>query len=138
MPNLPIVGFESLETQIAGREVILFVVERIVGNVHLAIDAVELAATVDDRRRVVIHAGRAPLEQRGLDGHVQLTRDLAQTLGGRPRNRFGQIEEGYLLALAEVLGQEQLGQADELCTFGGGVANVRDGPLQVLLRLRRA
>ena len=58
------VGLEGLEAQIAGREVELLVVERIVGDVHLAIDAVELAAAVDDGRSVVIDAGRAPLEQR--------------------------------------------------------------------------
>ena len=74
------VGFESLETQIARREVILFVVKRIVGNMHLAVDACRLAAGVDYRGGVVVNAGGAPLEQRRDDRDLQLARHVRQDI----------------------------------------------------------
>src|SRR5690349_3368449 len=45
---------EGAKTQIAGGEVELLVIRGIVGDVHLAIDALHLPVGVDDRGRVVI------------------------------------------------------------------------------------
>ncbi len=56
----------------------------------------------------------------------------------KPGNGLGEVEEGGVLALAEVLGQEELRQADDLGATGGGLADVLDGTLEVLLRLGRA
>ncbi len=132
------VRLERFEAEIARREVELLVVQRIVGDVHLAIDARQLAARVDDGRGVVIDARRAPLEQRRDDGDLQLACDIAQALGRRAGNRFGEIEECDVFALAEILRLKQFGQADDLGAFGGGVAHVCDRALQVLFRLGRA
>ena len=53
---------EAAEAQIARREIILLVEPRIVGDVHLAVQPEQLAAGIDDHRRIVIHARHAPLE----------------------------------------------------------------------------
>src|SRR4030095_6058406 len=53
--HFPISSVMSLKTKIAGSEVELFVVKRIVGNVHLAILARNLTRLVDDDRGVVIN-----------------------------------------------------------------------------------
>ena len=53
-------------------------------------------------------------------------------------NRLGQVEERDVFALAEILRLKQLGQADELGALAGGIANVCDRALQILLRLGRA
>src|SRR5439155_16868872 len=52
--DLRVPGLPRFETEIARREIKLFIVQRVVGNVHLAIDAEQRTAGVDDRRRVVI------------------------------------------------------------------------------------
>src|ERR1035437_2512287 len=54
---------ESLEAEIARSEIKLFVVERIVGNVHLAVDAAQCAIGIENRGRVVIEAGSALLKE---------------------------------------------------------------------------
>src|SRR6185437_9441768 len=53
---------EIQEPEVAGREVILFEIERIVRDVHLAIEAVDLAAGSDHCGRVVIQPWRSALE----------------------------------------------------------------------------
>ena len=60
------------EAQIAGREIKLLVVERIVGDVHLAVEAQQRAIGVEHRRRVVIKAGGAALEERSDDDDAQI------------------------------------------------------------------
>ena len=60
---------KGLEAQVAGREVVLLVVERVVGDVHLAIAAAEGAVGVEHHRRVVIDARRALLEDRADHDH---------------------------------------------------------------------
>ena len=99
---------------------------------HLAIQAVDLAARVDDGRGVVIQARRAPLEQRRNDRRLQLAGDLAETLCCRTGYRLRKIKERMVFPLAEILSQKQLGQADELRALLHRLANVRDGALQVL------
>ena len=43
-------GVEGLEAEIAGSEIKLFVVERIVGNVHLAVDAAQRAVGIAESK----------------------------------------------------------------------------------------
>ena len=63
----------GLEAQISGSEVELFVVERIVRDVHLAILAQVGAVGIDDGRRIVVHSGRAALEQRRDQHNFEFT-----------------------------------------------------------------
>src|SRR5262249_28735232 len=49
-------GFPDAEAGVAGGEVEFFVIERVVGDVHLAIDAQDRPVGVDDGRGVVVQA----------------------------------------------------------------------------------
>ena len=143
MPTRPNAVSTALKSQIARREVILLVVERIVGNVHLAIDAGDAAVGVQRDRRVVVKPGRAALKERSNDRDARLARHLAE-LGRRwARNRLGQIEEPQVFALAEILRAKKLGQADDVRARARRLANVRDrrrkfasgsGPMRICTR----
>ncbi len=56
---------ERGEAQVARREIELLVVGRVVGDVHLAVEAEQLPVGVEDRGAVVVQARRPPLEDRG-------------------------------------------------------------------------
>ena len=127
---------EALEAQVAGREVILLVVERIVGDVHLAIHAADFAVAADNDGGVVIEPGRTPLEEGNHNGYFQFAGDGAEARGARSGNRLGEVEERCVLALAEILGAEELGKADDLCAAARGLAHVGNRTLQVIVRLR--
>ena len=71
-------GLPRDEAGVAGREVELFVEQRIVRDVHLAIHAQQRSVGVDHRGGVVIHAGRALLEQRRDDHGLVFLRELAR------------------------------------------------------------
>ena len=100
--------------EVAGREVELLVVERIVGDVGLAVAAQQGAVGVDDRDRVVVDAGRPPLEDGNQQHDVEVGGEGGAPGGGRPGHRLGELEVGRVLALAEVAGAEELLQADDL------------------------
>ena len=128
-------GVDSLKTQVAGRKIVLFVEERVVGNVHLAINPGDSAIGIQGDGRVVIEPRRAALEERGDDGHPQLPRQFGE-LGRRgPWNGLGQIEEARLLALAEVLGAEKLRQADDVRPQPRRLADVAERGGKVGLRV---
>ena len=75
---------ETAKPQIAGREVELLVIERIVGNVHLAIDPQLRTIGVKDGRRVVVQPGRPAFEQRTDDHDLVLGRRLLQACDVAP------------------------------------------------------
>src|ERR1019366_682923 len=77
-------------------------------------------------------------EQGRNDYDLQLTSQIAEAHRRGTGDGLGQVEEGDVLALAEILRLKQFRQADNLGAFGGGSANVGNGALQVLLRLRGA
>ena len=83
----------SLKAEIAGSEVELFVIQRIVGDVHLAILADDLSRSVDHDGGVVINAGGSFFEERRDDHDFLLARDFAQRLCRWSRNSFRQFEE---------------------------------------------
>src|SRR5438270_12744775 len=68
------VRVEGLEAEIAGSEIKLFVIERIVGDVHLAIQPEDLSVGIDHHGGVVIDAARALLKERGDDRDLRLLR----------------------------------------------------------------
>src|SRR6266446_5634991 len=110
-------GVEGLETEIAGSEIKLFVVERIVGNVHLAVDAPHHAIRIEDRGRVVIEAGRALFKERRDQHDLILPGSGGKLLRARAGDGLREIEERRVLTLAEILRLEKFGQADDVCTF---------------------
>src|SRR5215470_15062264 len=94
-------GVEGLEAEIAGGEVELLVVERIVGDVHLAVEARDAAVLLNDGGGVVIEACGTAFEEGSDDDDFFLASDGAETLGTGARDRLGEIEEGDVFALAE-------------------------------------
>ena len=114
---------EAGEAQIAGREIKFLVVERVVGDVHLAVDAEQRAVGVDHRGGVVIEAGGAALEERGDDDHAQLGGQLAERLGRGPGDGLGQVEAVVIFLAAKILRAEQFLQADDLRAAPGGFAD---------------
>jgi hypothetical protein len=76
--DLALRGGPSLETQIARGEIKLFVIGRIVGDMHLAILADDLAAGANEDRRVVIKTGGPLLEKRGDDNGRSIASETAR------------------------------------------------------------
>ena len=101
--DLCVFRLPRFETEIAGCEIELFEVQRVVGNVHLAVDAEQRTVGVDDRRRIVIDAGRPLFEQGGNDHDLVLLRELLKRGGAFARDRFGEPEVFMVRALAEIL-----------------------------------
>ena len=125
----------SLKAQIPRRKVILFVVQRIVRDVHLAINAGDGPIAVQRGRGIVIKPRRTALEQRSDDRNTCLARDFGKPLGRRPRNRLGQVEQPNILALAKVLGAKKLRQADDVCAQPRRFFNVPHRRREVRLRV---
>src|SRR5262249_1689061 len=119
------------EAEVAGREVELLVVQRVVGDVHLAIAAGEPAVGIEDDGRVVVDARGAPLEDGADDDHARVARDAGERVGRRSGYGLGQVEECDVLALAEVLRAEELREADDTGAARGRLPDVGDGGRQV-------
>ena len=83
---------DAREAEVAGREVELLVVERVVGDVHLAVEPGDAAVGVERHRGVVVEARGAPLEERRHDRDLARGRELAERLGRRARDRLGELE----------------------------------------------
>ena len=71
----------------------------------------------------MIDARRPPLEQGGDHDDLELARELAERLGGWSGNRLREVEQLGVLLAAEILGTEQLLQADDLRAPRGGLAD---------------
>ncbi len=128
---------ERDEAEIAGREVVLLVEQRIVRDVHLAVQADLGAVRAVDDDAVVIHAGGAALEDRRHHGHAALLGHLSDRLRCWARDRLGEIEQRSVFDLAEVLRGEELLQADDASTLLGGVANEVDRLFDVRCLVQR-
>src|SRR5579862_6353484 len=82
-------GVEGAETEVSRGEVELFVVERVVRDVHLAVEAAQRTVAVEDRGGVVIDAGGALFEERRNQHHAVVTSRGRKSLGRGAWNRFG-------------------------------------------------
>src|SRR4051812_28740689 len=82
-PDLRVFGAPGFESKIARREIKFFVEERVIGNVHLAVDAQQRTVRVDDRRGVVIYTGRTFLEERRDNDGLVFARQFLKRLGAR-------------------------------------------------------
>ena len=131
-------GVEGLEAEIAGSEIKFFVVERIVGNVHLAVDSAQHAVRIEDRSRVVIEAGRALFKERRDQHDLILPGSGGKLLRARAGDGLREIEQRRVFALAEILGLEKFGQADDVCTFSCRLRNAIERLGQIVGRLGTA
>ena len=132
------IGGESLEAQIARREVVFFVVARIIGDMHLAVLARIALAPVEHSGGVVVQARRTPLEQADDDRRIELGCQRSKSCGRRARNRLGQGEVRTVLRLAEIATLKQLRQADQLCPVLRGLARHLERTLEIGLRISPA
>ena len=87
---------------------------------------------------VVVEAGGAALEEAGDEDDAGLAADAGEGVGGGAGDGLGEAEEGVVLALAEVLGAEELGEADELGALAGGFVDALGGLVEVELGVRVA
>ena len=90
VPSLPALVSRARKPRSPGSEVKLFVVERIVGDVHLAVEAAQRTVAVEDGGGIVIDAGGALFEKGGDEDDSVSARGCGQFFAGRARNRFGQ------------------------------------------------
>ena len=125
---------ERTEAQVAGREIELLVVGRIVGDVHLAVGPHHAPVGVDHRGAVVVETRGAALEHGRDHDDARVLRRLPQRLRARPRDGLGQIEQVGILALGEVLRPEQLREADELRAGRRRLRHLRECSPQVRVR----
>src|ERR1700675_2380091 len=128
-------GVEGFEAEVAGSEIKFLVVERIVGDVHLAVDAAQRAICIEDRGRVVIETGRALLEERRDQHDFISLGGGGKLLRARAGNRLGKIEQSGVFALAEILGLEEFGQADDVRAFSCRLRNTIERFSQIVSRL---
>ena len=75
--DVPMRRAEALETEIARREVKLLVERGVIGDVHLAILADDLAIGAEHDRGIVVNAGRAFFEERRDNHDAQFAGELA-------------------------------------------------------------
>lgn len=124
-------GAGGFEAEVTRGEVELFVIEGIVGDVHLAIDIGDAAVLFDGDGGVVIEAGGAAFEERGDEDDAGFAADAGEDVGGGAGNRLGEAEEVVVFALAEVLGPEELREANERGSLAGGLIDALGGLVEV-------
>src|ERR1700683_801790 len=79
-------GVQGTKPEISGCEIKLLVVKRVVGDVHLAVEAAQRAVGIEDGGGIVIDPGGTFLEQRRDYYDVVLSRRGGESLAGRPGN----------------------------------------------------
>src|SRR6185437_15596856 len=130
-------GVKGAKAEIAGSEVVLFVVERIVWDVHFAVKAAKCAIGVKKSCRVVIDTCRTLFEERGNQDNLELFCQIREFLCRRPGNGFCKIEQGSIFALAEILSLKKFRKADDLGPARGSLTHEIHGPRQVFGGIRR-
>jgi len=133
-----VAGVESAEAEIAGSEIKLFVIQGIVRDVHLAVQAEEFAGGVNNGGAVVVNAGGTTFEDRSDDDDLMPAGDGGKGFGGRARDGLGKIEQLRVFLLAEILGTEELREADDLGAARGCLLDTRDGMGKIAIGLGNA
>ncbi len=75
----------------------------------------------------MVDAGGAAFEEGGDDGDVEFLGEGGEGLRAGAGDGFGEIEEGGVFLLAEILGTEKFLRADDLGAAPGGLADFGDG-----------
>ena len=108
--DFSVVRLEIGKTEITGSEIEFLVVERIVGNVHLAIFAEEGAVGIENGAGVVVDAGGAALEKRNDKYDFFFLGYFGERFGRWAGDRFGQIEKIGIFLAAEIFAPKKLVQ----------------------------
>src|SRR5690242_7728800 len=91
--NARVSRVEIWKSKIAWREIKFFVIQRIIGNVHLAVLPEERSVSVQNRDTVVVNAGCAALENRNDQRNFLCFCDLRQYFGGGSGHGLSEIEK---------------------------------------------
>jgi len=129
---------EVWKTEIAGSEIKLFVVQRIIGNMHFAIFAEERAIGIEHGAAVVINTGGAPLEKRNDQSNVTFFGGFGERLGSWTGDGFGEIEKRGVFRAAEILTPKQFVHADDLRAAFARLADFVDGAREIIRSVLRA
>ena len=89
------------------------------------------ARVIEDGGGVVVEAGGSSFEEGGDEDDLFFADDGGEAFGGGAGDGFGEGEEGVVFALAEVLGGEEFGEADEVGSGAGGFADAVGGFVEV-------
>ncbi len=131
-------GIEIGEAEIARSEIKLFVIERIVGDMHLAVFAEERTVGIEDRAGVVIDTGSAALEYGNDQGDFLLFGDLPELFGCGTGDGLGKVEQFGVFGAAKVFAEKQFVQRNDLGAARGGFADFFDCFREILFRVLRA
>src|SRR5262249_53089306 len=112
--NARVLRVEIRKTKVTRREIKLFVVKRIIGDVHFAVFAKIASVSVDDRAAIVVNACGATFEQGSDDRDFLFFSNLRKTLRRRAGNRFGKIKKSSVFGAAEILAAKKLVNAHDL------------------------
>ena len=136
--DAPVAGVKGGVTPVPRGKVEFLVIERVVGDVHLAIASQQGAVGIQDHRRIVVDTGRSSLEERNHHRHSMPPGQRRQGFGAGTRDGLRQIEKGLVFRLAEVLRLEKLLQAKDLNSLFGCLPDPFPGLLQIALTVRTA
>ena len=130
---------KTLEAEIARREVELFIKQRIVGNVHLAIDAGSGSVDVEDNRRVVVDARRPAFKKRANHDHAIVSCRSSDGLACGAGNGLGVVKATMVFCLARIVAGKQFLQANNVCAGGRSFCDSRNrfGHIRALLLCTR-
>src|SRR5262249_15753953 len=131
-------GTEIRETEIAGREIEFFIVERIVGDVHFAIFPEEAAVGVENADAVVVDTGSSTLKNRSDDRNFAFLANLPEFVRGRTWNWLGEIEEFGVFRAAEIFAMKKFVQAYDLRSTCGSFADFLDCACKIVFGAGRA
>ena len=109
-------GFDRMETEVARGEVELLVVGRIIGDVHLAMDAGYAAIAFEDNGSVVVKPRCTTLEETGDEDDIVLGCKRAEEVSGRTWNGFGKVEIIDRFHLTKIGRVVEFLKHNELCT----------------------
>src|SRR5437762_1663849 len=91
-PDSGVARVPGVQPEVSRSEIELFVIQRVIGNVHLSIFPHKPAVGIENGCRVVVEAGRAALEQGCDQDNLELACKSSQKLRRRSGNPFGKLE----------------------------------------------
>ncbi len=130
-------GRDGVETEIARREIELLIIGRVIGDVHLTMNACDAAVTLEYNSGIVIEAWSTTLEETGDENNVMLTCQGTKEIGGRTWDGLCKVEVIDGFDLAEVGCIVEFLQYDELGTMSDNVSDGGSDAGFVLFDVRR-
>ena len=129
---------DGLEAEVARREVELFVIGGVVGDVHLAVFSSDATVSFKNHGRVVIKSRGAAFEEGSHENNLVAARQITVEIGGRSRDRLCEVEEIRIFRLTEIERIVEFLQHHQLCALFGGFGDAERELLFIVLHVGRA